>query len=70
MNQRESILNRCFDMGVKPWAMGGSLYLGSPQLRIPIIKLGEAEIKLYAKKKRKREAEEAEAVQQRKLDNS
>lgn len=60
MSQRETILKRCFDLGVLPWGMGKNLYLGSPQLRIPIIKLRTSEVEQYANWKKEREAREAE----------
>ena len=65
MSQRRNILKRCFDLGVRPWAMNKgkrlyNLYLGSPQLRIPIIKMTEREVQQYAAWKNEREAREAE----------
>jgi hypothetical protein len=62
MSQRKTILKRCFDLGVRPWAMGKNLYLGSPQLRIPIIKLWTSEVEQYAEWKKEREAEERRSV--------
>ncbi|NQY62026.1 MAG: hypothetical protein HRT49_18765 [Cognatishimia sp.] len=59
MNQRQNILKRCFDLGVRPWVMGKNLYVGSPQLRIPIIKMLNNEVEQYANWKKEREAEEA-----------
>ena len=60
MSQRRNILKRCFDLGVRPWTMGKNLYVGSPQLRIPIIKMFQQEVEEYADWKKEREAREAE----------